>query len=148
MYVIGLLLQHPKKKNLVAVESVPIIKCVLILSVSLSTFHTISIALHAVPGILVVITAIVNCEWWTIEWLKNGQLTWCGLFLLKNEFFMLLNLSSTGGPLSLLSNSVVIYPYRFLTGSQLLQTPSPGPASFCSYPLSHCKLNLTSRRGI
>lgn len=63
MYVIGLLLQHPKKKNLVAVESVPIIKCVLILSVSLSTFHTISIALHAVPGILVVITAIVNCEW-------------------------------------------------------------------------------------
>ena len=62
MYVIGLLLQHPKK-NLVAVESVPIFNRVLILSVSLSTFHTISIALHTVPGILVFITAIVNCEW-------------------------------------------------------------------------------------
>ena len=155
MYVIGLLLQHPKK-NLVAVESVPIFKRVLILSVSLSTFHTISIALHTVPGILVFITAIVNCEWWSTEWLKNGQLTWCGHFLLKNEFLMtensgkcmLLNHSSTGGPLSLLSTSVIIYPYRFLTGSQLFQTLSLGPISFCSYPLSHCKPNLTSRRGI
>ena len=54
--------EDPLKKEMATPSSMcPV--CVLILSVSFTTIHTISIALHAVPSILVVITAIVNCEW-------------------------------------------------------------------------------------